>query len=154
VNSLSAGLPYPFASESSADESHPADVFACAFANAQQKIGTRLWSGPPWPLWEVFGDITQGDVEIIYRFIDPIIERAFEKHLEKKGGHDHEGHTLLDHLISQTDNLELIRDEIVNILIAGEWHVACTSPSPHRRLQLDRIGRDTVYSVPLDPRLG
>jgi cytochrome P450 len=111
-----------------AQDSHPANAFARAFTNAQHKVGTRLWSGPPWPLWEVFGDITRKDVETIYQFIDPILEKAFEKTASEKEKEnagpekaigDDEDQTLLNHLIAQTDDVKIIKDEIINILIAG-----------------------------------
>ena len=150
VDSLSAGLPYPVSHTDQLTTTiprHHSDVFAHAFASAQHKIGARTWKGPSWPLLEIFGDVTKADNEVIDGFIGPILNEA----LAKKRKNDEAGiklnpedmeDTMLNSLLSQTDNHKLLRDEILNILIAGGYLLG-----KQINLSIDPysiLGRDTV----------
>lgn len=83
--------------------------------------------GPSWMLNEFFGDKTKVHMKAINAFIDPILHRALEskKRKAKKGQSelpttsDDDATTLLDHLVAVTDDAELIKDEIINIMVAG-----------------------------------
>ena len=82
VDSLSAGLPYPPympGGSTKINAPHHSDVFARAFASAQHKIGARGWTGPSWPMFEIFGDTTKSDNKVIDGFIGPILREALAK---------------------------------------------------------------------------
>lgn len=113
VRSLSAGLPYPHTSPLVAtyDRSHPANVFAHAFANAQELANRRSRFGSAWPLKEFWKDKVKIQRDIINKFIDPILAEAIAKKRTMKettGMQDGErevkdGETLLDHLVNYTE---------------------------------------------------
>ncbi|TFK35037.1 cytochrome P450 monooxygenase pc-3 [Crucibulum laeve] len=101
VRSLDAGLPYPYYSplaELSEARDHPANKFSRAFDDAS--------------------------------FINPILAAAVKRKRENSKSSEStlkftsdrevkEGETLLDHLINYTDDETVLRDEILNILLAG-----------------------------------
>lgn len=119
IDSLSAGLLYPASSPQSKDRlPHKSDVFSEAFASALRTIGGRGWNGPSWPLLEMFEDATRKDVKDIQSFLDPILQSAATQYANNPSKSDHS--TFLDHLVSETDDPDLLRDELLNILVAGE----------------------------------
>lgn len=81
--------------------------------------------GPIWPLLETFGDKTLEDKEVIDGFLSPILKEALAKKEENdragiKVTPADEDDTLLNSLLSETDDYKLLRDETLNILIAGK----------------------------------
>lgn len=109
VHSLSAGLAYPpgtAAPYASSGKPHPANVFADAFLKAQSIASSRSrWDGN-WPLLSFWKDELTGEMETVYEFIDPIVERALAT--KKAGGAtktDEEDRTLLEHLVQLTDGI-------------------------------------------------
>ncbi|KAF8880184.1 cytochrome P450 [Infundibulicybe gibba] len=107
VDCLSSGcLPYPYnhassmrAPDATSPGSQPADKFSSSFLQAQHIIASRVLVGG---------------------YLDPIVERAVRRSEERKIAGEHtEGETLLDHLVQQTDDTSILKDEILNILIAG-----------------------------------
>ncbi|KIM77311.1 hypothetical protein PILCRDRAFT_825474 [Piloderma croceum F 1598] len=122
VDSLSAGLPYPTSETNGSHVRHHSDAFARAFASAQHKMSARSWTGPSWQLFEMFGDATKSDNEIVDEFIGPILKDALAKKQKNEKSNiklNPEEDTMLNSLLSQTDDYKLLRDETVNILIAG-----------------------------------
>ncbi|KAF8585531.1 cytochrome P450 [Ramaria rubella] len=129
VHSLSAQLPY--AHNSSRKDtlnffsSHSSDKFAAAFLQAQQQIAKRNWLANVWPLAEFWKDKTKDSMKLIYEYIDPILKEAVTKKKVKVGGSspkdaiEDNSLTLLDHLVVHTSDFVMLRDEILNILIAG-----------------------------------
>ncbi|KAH7930343.1 cytochrome P450 [Leucogyrophana mollusca] len=139
VCSLSAGLVYPPSSplsKSVAFENHPANAFAHAFAEAQVAAAFRGSFGYAWRLVEFWSDRTKKHMNVCYKFIDPILNEALRKKKEMKesistnsDARDREvkeGETLLDHLVNYTEDPIVIRDEILNIMIAGRDTTAGT----------------------------
>lgn len=139
VCSLSAGLVYPASSPHSKDvvfENHPANKFAHAFSDAQIATAYRGRFGSAWPLAEFWTDRVKRNMDTCYKFIDPILKEALEKNKmlkkeidEKTDAKDREvqeGETLLDHLVNYTEDPIVIRDEILNIMIAGRDTTAAT----------------------------
>ncbi|EEB95322.1 hypothetical protein MPER_05721, partial [Moniliophthora perniciosa FA553] len=139
VQSLSANPPYPyyapaeFAAQPETPEAQRAQKFAKAFLEAQEVVGQRNWVGPLWPLLsEFWGDKTIPPMKIVNSFIEPIIATALERKKvsarlpkdEKDEIGDDE--TLLDHLVDLTDDPTMLRDEILNIMIAGRDTTAST----------------------------
>ncbi|KAF8350986.1 cytochrome P450 [Amanita rubescens] len=146
VHSLGAGLPYPgshyyaptlehlkLAQE---QQQHPANVFTRSFDEAQRRIAFRSRWGVYWPLIEFWRDEVKTKMVVVNKFIMPILERAVRKKKElgtldeeKKLSGDREvkeGETLLDHLINYTDDQIVLRDETLNILLAGRDTTANT----------------------------
>ncbi|KAL5533818.1 hypothetical protein ACEPAG_278 [Sanghuangporus baumii] len=134
VHILHAGLPYSpnLASSRHAENksSDPATLFSQALANAQMTAGRRARLGDMWPLFEMAKDLTKEDMRIVNAFIDPILEEAVAKRgmlqdftAKKEIAEDE---TLLDHLITYTKDLTILRDEILNIMIAGRDTTAAT----------------------------
>jgi hypothetical protein len=165
VRSLSAGLPYPHTSPLVAtyDRSHPANVFAHAFANAQELASRRSRFGSAWPLKEFWKDKVKIQRDIINKFIDPILAEAIAKKRPMKettGMQDGErevkdGETLLDHLVNYTEGRSIgylvahimtwyaippdpnvLKDETMNIIIAGRM---CHHPCKHHCIVLTII---------------
>lgn len=127
VRSLSTGLPYPHDGPLAQDlhqKLSPAEEFAVAFLQSQELIAERARLGWVWPLAEIFHTKTDKPMKIINSYLDPIMRDALERHrLEPKSEKNiedvGEGDTLLDHLVKQTDDTKILKDEILNILIAG-----------------------------------
>ncbi|KAK2462197.1 hypothetical protein APHAL10511_005785 [Amanita phalloides] len=140
VDSLSAGLPYPYnvtqpsyADVSDADLNHSrsANAFANAFLEAQAAIAEREFLGWIWPLYQIWEDKTRKPMQIVDGYIEPIIREALAKKkaglFEKKTSeHPEDGETLLDHLVQVTEDPKLLKDETLNIMIAGRDTTAST----------------------------
>ncbi|KAI6040651.1 cytochrome P450 [Pisolithus marmoratus] len=115
VRSLSAGLVYSKNSQPGKHRdftNHSANAFARALAEAQSQAMLRTNFGSSWRLAEFWGDRIRKEMEVCYRFIDPILKDALETKRMMKDGDQYTGQR-------STTDLTVIRDEIVNILIAG-----------------------------------
>ncbi|KAG9006477.1 hypothetical protein FRB93_008605 [Tulasnella sp. JGI-2019a] len=100
--------------------------FTKAFTRAMEHIANRNRETGPWQLREIFGDRTRGEMKIMCNLVDPIIDAAVrrkakvgEKGAPEQEGSDGDRKTLLSHLVSETEDREMIRDELLNILLAG-----------------------------------
>ncbi|KAF7969359.1 hypothetical protein HWV62_27478 [Athelia sp. TMB] len=138
VASLADPLPLPFR-HAPADGGSGADAFVRAFAAAQVVAVNRSMRRWAWPLAEVWADAMAPPMRVVSAFLDPIVERAVARRAavvaeagEKKGGAGEvaEGATLLDHLVTVTTDRKVLKDEILNILIAGRDTVSLPSPFP------------------------
>nr|GAT53741.1 cytochrome P450 monooxygenase [Mycena chlorophos] len=139
INSLKAHLPYPHkvpvpASPSSLPTGIPptdpdpvaiaATRFTDAFTEAMLRISEREVLGRIWPLFEMTGDKTKRAMGVISEYLDPIIQRAVDK---KRGGgmsamatdEERDGMSLLDEMLDQTDDPQVLKDEMLNMLLAG-----------------------------------
>ncbi|KAI6001132.1 cytochrome P450 [Pisolithus marmoratus] len=134
VQSISAGLVYPKNSvpgKNNDHTNHLSNIFACAFSDAQSHTALRGRLGTFWRVAEFWSDRVKKEMEVCYKFIDPILKDALETKRSTKGG-EHLEDTLLGVLINCTEgkrsipDLTVIRDEIVNILIAGRDTTATT----------------------------
>ncbi|KAF9520560.1 hypothetical protein BS47DRAFT_1387177 [Hydnum rufescens UP504] len=79
--------------------------------------GERSWI---WPLYELFGDATNPPNKMIDDWVAPLIRKALEE--KKKRGSQKmsvEDGSLTDHLVDSTEDGKLIRDELINILLAS-----------------------------------
>ncbi|KIJ32050.1 hypothetical protein M422DRAFT_234321 [Sphaerobolus stellatus SS14] len=126
VESLSSALPYSWNSSrhQAKAKPHSSDKFAVAFGHAQDQVAHRSRLASMWPLFEFWKDKTKDDMKIIHDYIEPIIKGALVKKASKNDMDSLEKNnelatTLLDHLVQQTDDVGVIRDETFNILIAG-----------------------------------
>lgn len=129
-------------------DNHPANQFAHAFIEAQLATAYRGRFGQNWRLFEFWSDRVQKYMHVCHEFIDPILKEALAKKnalkeaglIPEKNEKEREvleGETLLDHLVNYTEgecfsqvtivvctfiispDLTVIRDEILNIMIAG-----------------------------------
>ncbi|KAI6151601.1 cytochrome P450 [Pisolithus tinctorius] len=135
AGSLSAGLVYPKNSlpgQNNEYENHPSNVFARAFSQAQSQAAFRGRFGSFWRLAEFWSDRIQKEMDVCHKLINPVLKDALEmkgKRSTGQGGTEEKGaleDTLLEHLVSCTEDPTVIRDEIVNILIAGRDTTAAT----------------------------
>ncbi|EMD32739.1 hypothetical protein CERSUDRAFT_118474 [Gelatoporia subvermispora B] len=133
--SLSAPLPYPpsapgAAERSVAADAHPANQFSKAFMNAQLATAMRSRFLDAWPLFEFWEDKVAKHMGTVDAFVDPIVQDALAKH-QAKGGvnaskEPADDETLLGHLINMTDDAQILKDETLNILLAGRDTTAAT----------------------------
>ncbi|KAI6099100.1 cytochrome P450 [Pisolithus sp. B1] len=140
VDSLSAGLVYPKTSlpgQNKGYVNHPSNVFARALSEAQSQAVFRSRFDTVWRLTEFWSDRIQKHMEVCHGFIDPILKDALEMKRSMKEGEQSTGQvspegkrfledTLLGHLVNCTEDRAVIRDEIVNILIAARDTTAST----------------------------
>ncbi|TDL19801.1 cytochrome P450 [Rickenella mellea] len=136
VHSLAAGLPYPHGDNLNAHrESNPADRFAKAFGEAQDVIALRTRAMVVWPLLEIMKDGTKEPMKVVNEYLEPILQdgierqkRAEEAGAVKSDNQDEidEDETLLDHLVKHTKDVTILKDEILNIMIAGRDTTAAT----------------------------
>ncbi|KAK7024807.1 cytochrome P450 [Favolaschia claudopus] len=130
--SLKANIPYahnvPFPPpQSSSAHAESANHFVKAFNDAMQVIAEREYVGVIWPLWEMWGDKSRKPMEVVSRFLDPIIRAAIEKRRVAErlvgekgvGKGEVEAETLLDELLNSTSDPKILKDETLNILLAG-----------------------------------
>ena len=85
--------------------------FSAAFLRAQIVIAERERYGNIWPLLEIFNDRAREPMEVVNRYLDPVIRDAVGRYKEKKAAAaverrekaEEEGEeTLLDHLVTLT----------------------------------------------------
>lgn len=112
IRTLSAGLPYPHNTSPAATypHSHPANVLAKAFLEAQELTALRSRYGSAWPLMEFWKDEVRTRRNVVNQFIDPILKKAIAKKqaekqrdLKSEDMERNEGETLLDHLVNYTE---------------------------------------------------
>ncbi|KAF8055214.1 cytochrome P450 monooxygenase pc-1 [Lyophyllum atratum] len=138
VHSLTAGLPYPHNATdippiSTSPHANGADEFASAFLEAQEVVSSRERYGWIWPLAEIWEDKTEKPMKIVNAYLDPIVQEAIKKKNaapesaeEKSSAHVEDGDSLLDHLVSLSSDPVVLKDETLNIMIAGRDTTAAT----------------------------
>ncbi|KAF8894964.1 cytochrome P450 [Mucidula mucida] len=123
VDSLSSTLPYPHEKASASD----ADTFSDAFLRTMLALAQRERTRDLWPLMEIKKDCVLEHLEKVNAYIHPIIDAAMQRNKHVAIGDEVDaGDTLLDHLVFATDDASIIREEIINILIAGRDTTAAT----------------------------
>lgn len=140
VCSLASPVPYPPASKVVEDRKD-CDAFSQAFLAAQLLSAHRGRKAPLWPLFEFWGDVVKPHMRVLNDFIGPVIEDALNKRRAQTSGtqgeqdkaalyeDDTAGDTLLEQLVRMTDDPSIIRDETLNILLAGRDTTASTLTS-------------------------
>ncbi|KAJ7257543.1 cytochrome P450 [Mycena haematopus] len=131
VDSVSAGLAYPESApfpNSASFLNHPSNTYVRAFVQGQVFMVERVAFATKWPLREFWKDRVKPQRQIADAYIEQILDAALEK---KKAGQqdstsDQEQTTFLSHLVQATENKEVIRDSIFNILVAGRDTTAAT----------------------------
>ncbi|KAK0191618.1 cytochrome P450 monooxygenase pc-3 [Armillaria mellea] len=157
VRSLSASLPYPVYAPLSQSDTESASVeFARAFGEAQLETALRTRFAGYWPLFEFWTDRTKTKMVTVRKFLDPILAKAASGACKEHIGvgktrEVQEGETLLDHLVCYTDDQNVLRDEIMNLGVAGRDTTAATltfvvymlsqHPDVLRRLRNEILGK-------------
>ncbi|THH10403.1 hypothetical protein EW145_g1356 [Phellinidium pouzarii] len=123
----SSSLPYPpNAAPGDLHGNNAPSLFSEAFAEAQLLLIRRTRYYSLWPLFEFWEDKTQKHMKVINAFIEPMLQEAIKKKKEymKTGSYREndieQGDTLLSHLINITKDMKVLKDEILNIMIAGK----------------------------------
>ncbi|KAF9645457.1 cytochrome P450 [Thelephora ganbajun] len=156
VQSLSADLPYPSTAKAAANHRvHPSDSFANAFQKTQVASAARSRVGRFWPLSEFWENKVEKEIQTVFDYVDPIVKRALEtkkvKELSKVES-EHEDETLLEHMVRLTDDPIILRDETLNIMVAGRdttaalitFAVYMLSEHPHI---YDRLRQEIITTV-------
>ncbi|KAI9570041.1 cytochrome P450 monooxygenase CYP63 [Boletus coccyginus] len=103
-------------------------TFVKAFEAVQQIITVRGRTGVIWPVFELFDDKTAPYVDTIKQWIDPLVCQTLEERAASKQGGikgDSEEKTFLQHLADSTQDVGMIRDQLLNILLAARDTTAC-----------------------------
>ncbi|KAG1834831.1 cytochrome P450 [Suillus variegatus] len=136
IDSLSVELPFPNNTlESTNTKPRPGDnaaAFTNAFSEAQHVISRRVIIGAAWPMTEILADSTAQHMKVVDKFLDPILEAALRRHgtaAKSDADETAEDQTFLDHLVKLTSDLKVIKDETLNILLAGRDTTASTLTS-------------------------
>lgn len=107
---------------------HPQTVFADAFGNAQRiqsivaRVGPLNWMVPRKRMG------FYESINTINDFVSTYIDRALAlspKELEEKSNHD-QGYTFLHAIAGYTRDRQVLRDQLVSVLLAGRDTTACT----------------------------
>ncbi|KAK7451227.1 hypothetical protein VKT23_012565 [Stygiomarasmius scandens] len=163
-HSLRETLPYPH----NAPESNrraamtEAESFATAFLACQEIVSQREDLGHLlWPFFEILQDKSKEPMKVVGGHIEKFVREALKKSqsAEKTEEKTEEGieETLLDQLVSMTDDPKLIKDEVLNILIAGRDTTAGTLSfiiyllSIHPKV-LSKLREEISLNVGKDPR--
>ncbi|OSC98999.1 cytochrome P450 monooxygenase pc-2 [Trametes coccinea BRFM310] len=165
VHSLDGTLPYAYNDPIAPQlvrEQTVAERFAAAFAEAQHAISLRVRTGWGWHFSELLRDKSAEPMQIVDAFLKPILEEAIAKNRAAKAQAKHgvpeskeaeDEKTLLDHLVTITDDPVVLHDETLNILIAGRdttaatltfaVYLMCLHPHVFKRLRaevLEKVG--------------
>lgn len=96
-------------------------------------------------------------IDVIDRFVGPFIDKALAlspEELEKKSSHD-EGYTFLHAIAGYTRDRQTLRDQLVNVLLAGRDTTACTLTWVIYHLSMDpaitaKLRQEIINTVGLD----
>ena len=98
--------------------------FASAFDTGQHYLATRGRLGDLY--WLIGGKKFKAACEFVHSFVDEIVAKALAEFTPSDGdGGRKEGYLFIDALISQTRDARVIRDQLVNVLLAGRDTTAC-----------------------------
>ncbi|KAG2156910.1 cytochrome P450 [Suillus bovinus] len=134
TDSLSAELPFPHNARESTNtiQKDITAAFSDAFSQAQHAISRRIIIGSTWPMTEIYTDSTARHMKVASEFLDPIFEAALKRHstAAKSDANETTGNeTLVDHLVKLTSDSKIIKDETLNILLAGRDSITSTLTS-------------------------
>ncbi|TRM61562.1 cytochrome P450 [Schizophyllum amplum] len=135
VNSSGAGLPYPpTSSHANSPEflNHPSNRFVTAFGEGQDLAAMRSRAGAAWRLLEFWKDDIKPCRDVVDDFVREILADPAQMKLDieaKKATSEtkpNDKDTLLQHLVTFTQDQNILADEIVNLLVAGRDTTAGT----------------------------
>ncbi|KAG8999414.1 hypothetical protein FRB94_006194 [Tulasnella sp. JGI-2019a] len=122
-------LPFPKASEAVLGPKGIAtDGIYGGFVKAfeQGQVNTRKRLGQPFPAWtarEFFNYSQSETAKGIRDFLEPLVRNATQRRRQSEAKAE-EG-SFLDHLADSTDDVELVRDQLLNMLLAARDTTAC-----------------------------
>ncbi|KAA1473301.1 cytochrome P450 monooxygenase CYP63 [Dentipellis sp. KUC8613] len=131
LNTLSAALPSAGAESFGAKGSETHDKwgeFVRAFDLCQDISTRRAKIGKIWPLFELFEDTMEKPAKTIKDGLEPLVEAALREKADSKQGRrkdSMEQKTFLQHLVESTEDVGLIRDQLLSIIIASRDTTAC-----------------------------
>ncbi|TFY66527.1 hypothetical protein EVG20_g4563 [Dentipellis fragilis] len=131
LNTLSAALPSAGAESFGAKGSETHDKwgeFVRAFDLCQDISTRRAKIGKIWPLFELFDDTMEKPAKTIKDGLEPLVEAALKDKTDSKQGRKEdsmEQKTFLQHLAESTEDVGLIRDQLLSIIIASRDTTAC-----------------------------
>ena len=112
LQTLDSELLYPHTKSHSCNQASDRELarekaFSQALIGAETVLSDRLYVGDLWPLFEFFKDKSEPHMEVINKFLNPVLEEGLAKHAAetKAGLTDREGETLLDSLLRETTGL-------------------------------------------------
>ncbi|KAL4076590.1 cytochrome P450 [Scleroderma yunnanense] len=103
-------------------------TFAQAFEKLQQINTLRARTGLIWPLFELFNDKTAPYVDTIRQWVDPLVRQTLEDNAAvKQAGIERSmaEKTFLQHLADSTKDTGMIRDQLLNMLLAARDTTSC-----------------------------
>ncbi|KAJ3576023.1 hypothetical protein NP233_g712 [Leucocoprinus birnbaumii] len=125
-HSLDAPLPYPQSSSTSGkaqsrseNTDHPSNTFVHALMMSQDIIARRATIGGTWPLFEFWGDKAKPFRETLDHFVQPFLEKGLREKENRSEESEDTKAALLDYLVDKTSDQNIIKDELVNLLVAG-----------------------------------
>ena len=136
VDSLSAGIAYPPYAEYKnlpTFTNHSSNIFSRAFGQGQSLATARFALVEQWPLAEFWKDKILPERKVMDNFMEPLMLEALAnresrlKHAEMGDTIDNEDLTLLSHLVRHTQDPKIIKDELINLLVAGRDTVCLIS---------------------------
>lgn len=97
--------------------------FATAFEEAQQILSARARKRALWKFAEFFHNESDAPVKVIREYLDPLVRQALDekeqyKSLDKDAEEETSG-SFLRYLAMSTDDVTMIREELLNILLAS-----------------------------------
>jgi hypothetical protein len=129
-----AGVPYPPSAKHKNPPTfndHPSSIFTRALGEGQLLTTSRSAFADEWPLAEFWKDKVSPERKVIDNFTEPLMREALAKSVLKSSEWDdtfeNEDLSLLSHLVRHTQDPKIIKDELVNLLVAGRDTV-CSSP--------------------------
>ncbi|KAF9530727.1 cytochrome P450 monooxygenase CYP63 [Crepidotus variabilis] len=96
--------------------------FAQAFEMAQVNATIRGQIGSIWPLFELLKDKNEEHCKIIHEWLDPLVRSSLEQKRKRKMANIQSPiseKNFLEHLSESTDDSVLIRDQLLNMLLAS-----------------------------------
>ena len=108
--------------------------FARAFDEGQHYLAIRGRLGDFY--WVLGGKKFRDACDFVHDFVDKIVQDNLgQESLNSKDGPTTEGYLFIDALVKQTKDARVIRDQLVNVLLAGRDTTACLlSWTPHGSL--------------------
>ncbi|KAM6499413.1 cytochrome P450 monooxygenase CYP63 [Amanita muscaria] len=131
LETLSASLPIPGITKMGPKGSATEDTwgsFVHAFEMSQQEITRRARIGYFWPLFEMFNDRNKVHAKQIQAWLDPLVELALKQKstTARFGTSPIVDQTFLQRLADSTDDLVLIRDQLLSMLLASRDTTSAT----------------------------
>lgn len=99
--------------------------FANAFDEGQHYLAIRGRLGDFY--WVLGGKKFKTACDFVHGFVDDIVTKSLKRKTEEKsaGEEEKEGYLFIDALIRETNDVKVIRDQLVNVLLAGRDTTAC-----------------------------